>query len=27
VNEAVELSGTNIKIKKVIIGIDGQLLS
>jgi len=27
VNEAVELSGTNIKVKKVIIGIDGQLLS
>ncbi|MCJ7580254.1 MAG: 4Fe-4S ferredoxin, partial [Candidatus Aminicenantes bacterium] len=27
VNEAVELSGTNIKIKKVVVGIDGQLLS
>jgi NAD-dependent dihydropyrimidine dehydrogenase PreA subunit len=27
VNEAVELSGTNIKIKKVVIGMDGQILS
>jgi len=27
VNEAVELSGTNIKIKKVVIGIDGQIHS
>jgi len=27
VNEAVELSGTNIKIKKVVIGMDGQIIS
>lgn len=27
VNEAVELSGINIKIKKVVVGIDGQIIS
>lgn len=27
VNEAVELSGTNVKIKKIVIGIDGQIQS